>query len=182
MFVFLFLAAQYESWVLPLMIMLAVPLAMLGALNALWLRGIANDVYCQIGLVMLVGLASKNSILIVEFARRRREAGLSITEAAVDAAHVRLRPVLMTAFTFILGVIPMVIATGAGAASRNSLGTTVFGGMLVATMLSLGLVPVLFVVLENLRERVLRYRGKSLPPEEGEEGADTNKLPESADD
>ncbi|MFW6126923.1 MAG: efflux RND transporter permease subunit [Thermodesulfobacteriota bacterium] len=176
-FVFLFLAAQYESWVMPLMIMLAVPLAMLGALNALWVRGIANDVYCQIGLVMLVGLASKNSILIVEFARRRREAGLSITEAAVDAARTRLRPVLMTAFTFILGVIPMVIATGAGAASRNSLGTTVFGGMLVATMLSLGLVPVLFVVLENLRERVLRYRGKSLPMEEGQEEGDSRQPP-----
>ena len=176
-FVFLFLAAQYESWVMPLMIILAVPLAMLGALNALWLRGIANDVYCQIGLVMLVGLASKNSILIVEFARRRREAGLSITEAAVDAARTRLRPVLMTAFTFILGVIPMVIATGAGAASRNSLGTTVFGGMLVATMLSLGLVPVLFVVLENIRERVLRYRGKSLPMEERQKEADSRQPP-----
>ncbi|MFP3868315.1 MAG: efflux RND transporter permease subunit [Desulfobacteraceae bacterium] len=160
-FVFLFLAAQYESWVMPLMIMLAVPLAMLGALSTLWLRGIANDVYCQIGLVMLVGLASKNSILIVEFARQRRKAGLAIVEAAVEAARVRLRPVLMTAFTFILGVIPMVIATGAGAASRNSLGTTVFGGMLIATLLSLGLVPVLFVVLERLRERILRYRGKS---------------------
>ncbi len=176
-FVFLFLAAQYESWVMPLMIILAVPLAMLGALNALWLRGIANDVYCQIGLVMLVGLASKNSILIVEFARRRREAGLSITEAAVDAARTRLRPVLMTAFTFILGVIPMVIATGAGAASRNSLGTTVFGGMLVATMLSLGLVPVLFVVLENIRERVLRYRGKSLPMEERQKEGDSRQPP-----
>jgi hydrophobe/amphiphile efflux-1 (HAE1) family protein len=181
-FVFLFLAAQYESWVLPLMIMLAVPLAMLGALNALWVRGIANDVYCQIGLVMLVGLASKNSILIVEFARRRREAGLSITEAAMDAAQVRLRPVLMTAFTFILGVLPMVIATGAGAASRNSLGTTVFGGMLVATMLSLGLVPVLFVVLENLRERVLRHRGKSLPPEEGQEEAGSRQPPPSTEE
>ncbi|MFW6126932.1 MAG: efflux RND transporter permease subunit, partial [Thermodesulfobacteriota bacterium] len=181
-FVFLFLAAQYESWVMPLMIMLAVPLAMLGALNALWVRGIANDVYCQIGLVMLVGLASKNSILIVEFARRRREAGLSIAEAALDAARVRLRPVLMTAFTFILGVIPMVFATGAGAASRNSLGTTVFGGMLVATMLSLGLVPVLFVVLENLRERVLRYRGKSLPPEKGQDEADADKLPPTSEE
>ena len=181
-FVFLFLAAQYESWVLPLMIMLAVPLAMLGALNALWLRGIANDVYCQIGLVMLVGLASKNSILIVEFARRRREAGLSITEAAMDAARVRLRPVLMTAFTFILGVMPMVIATGAGAASRNSLGTTVFGGMLVATMLSLGLVPVLFVVLEGLRERVLRYRGKSLPAAAGEDQGDSDQQPPSGED
>jgi hydrophobe/amphiphile efflux-1 (HAE1) family protein len=180
-FVFLFLAAQYESWVMPLMIILAVPLAMLGALSALWSRGIANDVYCQIGLVMLVGLASKNSILIVEFARRRREAGLSIEQAAMDAARVRLRPVLMTAFTFILGVVPMVIATGAGAASRNSLGTTVFGGMLVATMLSLGLVPVLYVVLERLRERVLLYRGKSLPFDEEGKKSDSHRQPPSSD-
>jgi HAE1 family hydrophobic/amphiphilic exporter-1 len=176
-FVFLFLAAQYESWVMPLMIMLAVPLAMLGALSALWLRGTPNDVYCQIGLVMLVGLASKNSILIVEFARRRREAGLSIADAAMDAARVRLRPVLMTAFTFILGVVPMVIATGAGAASRNSLGTTVFGGMLVATMLSLGLVPVLFVVLERLRERILARRGRLPSPEEALETQNPSDKP-----
>jgi hydrophobe/amphiphile efflux-1 (HAE1) family protein len=162
-FVFLFLAAQYESWIMPLMIMLAVPLAMLGALSAIWLRGIPNDVYCQIGLVMLVALASKNSILIVEFARRRRESGLSITDAALDAVRVRLRPVLMTAFTFIFGVLPMVVATGAGAASRHSLGTTVFGGMLLATVISLGLVPVLYVVLEKLRERVLQWRGKPPP-------------------
>lgn len=164
---------------MPLMIMLAVPLAMLGALCALWLRGIPNDVYCQIGLVMLVGLASKNSILIVEFARRRREAGLSIADAARDAARVRLRPVLMTAFTFILGVVPMVIATGAGAASRNSLGTTVFGGMLVATMLSLGLVPVLFVVLERLREKVLGWRGRLPAREETQESQNPPDKPNS---
>jgi hydrophobe/amphiphile efflux-1 (HAE1) family protein len=180
-FVFLFLAAQYESWVMPLMIMLAVPLAMLGALSALWVRGIPNDIYCQSGLVMLVGLASKNSILIVEFARRRREAGLSIPEAAMEAARVRLRPVLMTAFTFILGVVPMVIATGAGAASRNSLGTTVFGGMLVATMLSLGLVPVLFVVLERLRERVFQMRGKALPTDEALESDNPQEKPRERD-
>ncbi len=180
-FVFLFLAAQYESWVMPLMIMLAVPLAMLGALSALWARSIANDVYCQIGLVMLVGLASKNSILIVEFARRRREAGLSIVEAAMEAARVRLRPVLMTAFTFILGVVPMVIATGAGAASRNSLGTTVFGGMLVATMLSLGLVPVLFVVLERMREKVFHMRGKPLPTDVELESRKPGKPPADPD-
>jgi len=124
-----------------------------------------------------VGLASKNSILIVEFARRRRETGLSITDAAMDAARVRLRPVLMTAFTFILGVFPMVIATGAGAASRNSLGTTVFGGMLVATMLSLGLVPVLFVVLERLREKILQVRGKTLPTDESPQSVHPPKTP-----
>ncbi len=152
-FVFLFLAAQYESWVMPLMVMLAVPLAILGALVAQHIRGIANDVYCQIGLVMLIGLASKNAILIVEFARELREQGMSVVEAAVHASRERLRPILMTAFAFILGVVPMVVAKGAGAASRHSLGTAVFGGMLASTLLSLVLVPVLYVVLERLRER-----------------------------
>ncbi len=152
-FAFLFLAAQYESWVMPLMVMLAVPLAILGALVAQHLRGIANDVYCQIGLVMLIGLASKNAILIVEFARELREQGMSIVDSAVNASRERLRPILMTAFAFILGVVPMVVATGAGAASRHSLGTAVFGGMLASTFLSLVLVPVLYVVLERLRER-----------------------------
>ena len=153
-FAFLFLAAQYESWVMPMMVMLAVPLAILGALLAQHIRGIANDVYCQIGLVLLIGLASKNAILIVEFARELRDRGTSIVEAAVQASRERLRPILMTAFAFILGVFPMVVATGAGAASRHSLGTAVFGGMLASTFLSLVLVPVLYVVLEKLRERV----------------------------
>jgi len=152
-FAFLFLAAQYESWVMPFMVMLAVPLAILGALVAQHIRGIANDVYCQIGLVMLIGLASKNAILIVEFARELRSRGMSIVEAAVHASRERLRPILMTAFSFILGVVPMVAAAGAGAASRHSLGTAVFGGMLASTFLSLVLVPVLYVVLERLRER-----------------------------
>jgi len=155
-FVFLFLAAQYESWVMPLMVMLAVPLAILGALLAQHIRGIDNDVYCQIGLVMLIGLASKNAILIVEFARELREQGTSIVEAAVQASRERLRPILMTAFAFILGVVPMVVAQGAGAASRHSLGTAVFGGMIASTFLSLVLVPVLYVVLEKLRERPLK--------------------------
>lgn len=160
-FAFLFLAAQYESWVMPLMVMLAVPLAILGALVAQHLRGIANDVYCQIGLVMLIGLASKNAILIVEFARELREQGMSIVEAAVNASKERLRPILMTAFAFILGVFPMVVATGAGAASRHSLGTAVFGGMLASTFLSLVLVPVLYVVLERLRERKEKDTGNN---------------------
>ena len=163
-FVFLFLAAQYESWVMPLMVMLAVPLAILGALLAQHIRGIANDVYCQIGLVMLIGLASKNAILIVEFARELRKQGISIVEAAVHASRERLRPILMTAFAFILGVVPMVVAQGAGAASRHSLGTAVFGGMLASTFLSLVLVPVLYVVLERLRERKGKAgNGESLP-------------------
>ena len=152
-FVFLFLAAQYESWVMPFMVMLSVPLALLGALFAQHVRGLANDIYCQIGLVMLIGLASKNAILIVEFARRRREEGLTIEQSAMEAARVRLRPILMTSFAFILGVLPLTIATGAGAAGRHSLGTAVFGGMVVSTFLNLVVVPVFYVVIERLRER-----------------------------
>ena len=152
-FVYLFLCAQYESWTMPMMVMLAVPLAIFGALIAQWLVGNYNDVYCQIGMVMLVGLASKNAILIVEFAANLRREGRTIVEAALEAAHLRLRPILMTAFAFILGVVPLVIASGAGAAARNSLGTTVFGGMLVSTILSLTVVPTLFVAIERLREK-----------------------------
>ncbi len=152
-FVFLFLAAQYESWSLPIIIMMAVPLAILGALVAQWWRGLYNDVYCQIGLVMLIGLASKNTILLVEFAKDKMAEGMSATEAALEAARIRLRPILMTALSFILGVIPLVVATGAGAASRHSLGTAVLGGMIASTFLSLGIVPILFVVVINFKER-----------------------------
>ena len=152
-FVFLFLAALYESWAMPFMVMLAVPLALLGAMLAQYFRGLSNDVYCQIGLVMLIGLASKNAILIVEFAKQRREEGLSVIDSAMQAAMIRLRPILMTAFAFILGVFPLVIASGAGANSRHSLGTAVFGGMIVSTLLSLIVVPVFYVIIENLRER-----------------------------
>ncbi|HVW54642.1 MAG TPA: multidrug efflux RND transporter permease subunit [Rhizobiaceae bacterium] len=151
-FVFLILAAQYESFAMPFMVLLAVPLALFGALLALWVRGMQIDVYSQIGFVMLVGLAAKNAILIVEFARRRREEGLSIVEAAMEAARLRLRPILMTAFAFILGVLPLMFATGAGAASRQSIGTAVFGGMLAATILSLMFVPVFYAVIERIRE------------------------------
>lgn len=152
-FVFLFMAALYESWSMPFMVMLTVPLAMLGALLAQWLRGLDNDIYCQIGLVMLIGLACKNAILIVEFAKRLRNDGAPIVDAAIQAATARLRPILMTALAFILGVLPLVVATGAGSASRHSLGTAVFGGMLASTLLSLLLVPVFFVLIERLRER-----------------------------
>jgi hydrophobe/amphiphile efflux-1 (HAE1) family protein len=151
-FVFLFLAAQYESWSMPFMVLLAVPLALLGAVLALYVRGMQIDVYSQVGFVMLIGLSAKNAILIVEFAKHRREQGLSIVEAAMEAARLRLRPILMTAFAFILGVVPLLVATGAGAASRQSIGTTVFGGMLAATLLSLAFVPVFYAVIERLRE------------------------------
>jgi HAE1 family hydrophobic/amphiphilic exporter-1 len=155
LFVFLVLAAQYESYIDPIIIMLAVPLAIFGALAAQTLRGFPNDVYCQIGLVMLIGLASKNSILIVEFANQLREQGLSITNAAIKASEQRLRPILMTAISTLVGIFPLVIAIGAGAGSRQSLGTTVFGGMLVATFLSLFVTPVLYIVIKQLSDRYL---------------------------
>jgi hydrophobe/amphiphile efflux-1 (HAE1) family protein len=152
--VFLFLAAQYESWSLPLVIMLVVPLAFLGALVGQAARGGSVDLYCQIGLITLIGLASKNSILIVEFARRRRDEGQGLVDAAREAAEIRFRPVVMTALSFILGTAPLVWATGAGAGARRSLGTSVFGGMLVATVLSLVLVPALYVVVQGAAERL----------------------------
>lgn len=151
-FVYLFLGAQYESWVMPLMVMLSVPLAMFGGIGAQWLLSHTNDVYCQIGMVMLIGLCSKNSILIVEFAQNLRDQGKPIIEAAIEASHLRLRPILMTAFSFILGVIPLATASGAGAAARRSLGTTVLGGMLVSTLLSLIVTPILYVTLQQMRE------------------------------
>ncbi|MCA1585330.1 MAG: efflux RND transporter permease subunit [Acidobacteria bacterium] len=147
--VYLVLAAQYESWVLPLIILLGVPLAVLGALSAQWIRGLANDVFCQVGLVMLIGLAAKNSILIVEFAEQLREQGRSIIDAAVEAARIRLRPILMTSLAFILGVLPLAFATGAGAGARNSVGTAVAGGMVASTILSIVFIPVLYVVIRT---------------------------------
>jgi HAE1 family hydrophobic/amphiphilic exporter-1 len=152
-FVYLTLAAQYESYVLPFIVLLGVPGAVLGALGALWTRGLTNDVYCQIGLVMLIGLASKNAILIVEFAEQLQEKGLSTMDAAVEAARIRLRPILMTSMAFILGVVPLVIAEGAGAAGRVSVGTTVFGGMIAATTLNLLFIPLLYVLVRKIVPR-----------------------------
>jgi len=152
-FVYLTLAAQYESYVLPFIVLLGVPGALLGALGALWTRGLTNDVYCQIGLVMLIGLASKNAILIVEFAEQLQEQGLSTLDAAVEAARIRLRPILMTSMAFILGVVPLVIAEGAGAAGRVSVGTTVFGGMIAATTLNLLFIPLLYVLVRMIVPR-----------------------------
>jgi hydrophobe/amphiphile efflux-1 (HAE1) family protein len=150
LFVFLVLAAQYESWLVPLAVILTVPLGVLGALGALWLGGLANDVYSQIGLGLLIGLAAKNAILIVEFAKVRGEQGLDIRAAAREAARIRFRPILMTSFAFILGSLPLVLASGAGAASRHSIGTTVVGGMLAVTVLGVLLVPAFFVAVESL--------------------------------
>ena len=148
--VFLILAAQYESWSLPFSVLLTTPIAIMGAFLALWVRDFSNDLYTQIGLVMLIGLSAKNAILIVEFARDKKAAGASIREAALGAADTRLRPILMTAFAFILGVIPLVIASGSGAVSRQVLGTVVMGGMLAATLISVFFVPVTFYVVEKL--------------------------------
>lgn len=151
--VYLTLSALYESFVLPFIILLAVPMALLGALSAQWLRGLQDDIYCQVGLVMLVGLASKNAILIVEFAEQLRKRGMTIVDSAIEAARIRLRPILMTSFAFIMGVVPLVVAAGAGENGRHSVGTTVFGGMIMSTILNLFFIPVLYLLIEGFRER-----------------------------
>jgi HAE1 family hydrophobic/amphiphilic exporter-1 len=148
--VYLTLAGQYESLTLPFIILLSVPLAIMGALAAQWGRGLINDVYCQIGLVMLIGLSAKNGILVVEFAEQLRARGMSIADAAVEAARIRLRPILMTSLAFILGVMPLVVASGAGREARHSVGTTVAGGMIASTFLNLAFIPVLYVVVKSL--------------------------------
>ena len=150
--VYLTLSAQYESFVLPFIVLLAVPMALLGALGAQWIRGLENDVFCQVGLVMLVGLSSKNAILIVEFAEQLRGRGVPLVEAAVQAAAIRFRPIIMTSLAFILGVVPLVLATGAGENGRHSVGTTVFGGMIMSTVLNLFFIPVLYLIIEGWRE------------------------------
>jgi HAE1 family hydrophobic/amphiphilic exporter-1/multidrug efflux pump len=153
--VFLILAAQYEKWSLPVAVVMAVPFALMGALTAVWLRGMPNDIYFQIGLVVLIGLASKNAILIVEFAAQKYAEGMSASDAALEAARLRLRPIIMTSLAFVLGVFPLVKASGAGAAARQSMGTGVFGGMIAATFIATIFVPLFFKWLE---------RGKQMPP------------------
>ena len=153
-FVYLFLAAQYESWLIPFAIILSVPLALLGAILSTWARSFDNNVYTQIGFVLLIGLCAKTAILIVEFAKQLREEGKTTLEAATDAAKLRFRPLLMTAISFILGVFPLVIASGAGAVSRQSLGTAVCGGMLFSTILGVLLIPVFYVVIQRTSEKI----------------------------
>jgi HAE1 family hydrophobic/amphiphilic exporter-1 len=160
-FVFLILAAQYESWSLPFSVLLTTPVAVFGAFFALWLGGYVNNVYAQIGLVMLIGLSAKNAILIVEFAKAEYQRGQSIEDAALAAARLRLRPILMTAFAFILGVAPLAFASGAGAAARRVMGTAVMGGMLAASLLAIFLIPVSFYVIEKLT-----HRGETRAPAE----------------
>ncbi len=153
--VYLILAAQYESWTIPFSVILSIPLAVLGAMGGLMYRGMDNNVYTQVGLVLLVGLGAKNAILIVEFAKALREQGKGIVEAAAESARQRLRPILMTALAFILGVTPMMLAKGAGAASQQAIGTAVFFGMIGNTLLGLVFTPVLYVVIQAIQEKVM---------------------------
>jgi len=159
-FGYLFLVGQYESWNIPLSIILSIPVASLGGLAGLRIAGLDLSIYAQIGLVLLVGLAAKNAILIVEFAKDRRQEGFPAAKAAVEGAKIRFRPVLMTAFTFIMGVAPMVIATGAGAGSRRAIGTTVFAGMLAATLVGIFLIPPLYYVFQTFREKGSAWRAR----------------------
>jgi HAE1 family hydrophobic/amphiphilic exporter-1 len=168
--VYLTLSAQYESFALPFIILLAVPMAVLGALGAVSLRGLDDNIYVQIGLVLLIGLSAKNSILIVEFAEQIRAQGKSVAESAILAAELRLRPILMTSFAFILGVLPLVFATGAGRLGRHSVGTAVVGGMMVSTLLNLIFIPVLYVILKTLLERMAGRDPDTLPPQSADEG------------
>ncbi|SUD41607.1 hydrophobe/amphiphile efflux-1 (HAE1) family protein [Ectopseudomonas mendocina] len=154
--VFLILAAQYERWTLPLAVVTAVPFAVFGAILAVWLRGIQNDVYFQVGLVTLIGLAAKNAILIVEFAVLLRAEGKGIFEAALEAAKLRFRPIVMTSLAFILGCVPLAISSGAGSASRHSIGTGVIGGMLAATLLATFLIPMFYLLVESAAQRMSR--------------------------
>ena len=151
--VFLILSAQYESWALPLAVILIVPMCLLSAMAGVWLKGSDNNVLTQIGFIVLVGLACKNAILIVEFARERVEHGLAPLEAAVEACRLRLRPILMTSFAFIMGVVPLVTAAGAGSEMRQAIGIAVFAGMLGVTLFGLFLTPVFFVTIESLLEK-----------------------------
>src|SRR5438045_9671261 len=148
--VFLLLAALYESWRLPWAVLLGSPLVALGAFFGVWLMGFDNNVYVQVGLIMLIGLAAKNAILIVEFAKAKHDEGKSVEEAALESARLRFRPILMTAFAFILGVVPLIRASGAGAGAQNVMGTAVFWGMLVATSLGVFLIPGNFAFVEGL--------------------------------
>jgi len=160
--VFLLLAALYESWKLPWAVLLGSPLVALGAFFGVWLMGFDNNVYVQVGLIMLIGLAAKNAILIVEFAKAKQDEGMSIQDAALESARLRFRPILMTAFAFILGVVPLMLASGAGSGAQNVMGTAVFWGMLVATFLGVFIIPGNFTFMQRLR---LRFWKKPIIPE-----------------
>ncbi|MCW0416536.1 Multidrug resistance protein MexB [Xanthomonas sacchari] len=158
--VFLVLAALYESWTIPLSVMLVVPLGLLGAVAAVMLRGLPNDVFFKVGLITIIGLSAKNAILIVEFARQLHRDGQGLLEAATNAARLRLRPILMTSLAFALGVVPLMLASGASAETQHAIGTGVFGGMVSGTVLAIFFVPAFFVCVVGLQERVARWRAR----------------------
>jgi HAE1 family hydrophobic/amphiphilic exporter-1/multidrug efflux pump len=176
-FVFLVLAALYESWAMPVAILLVIPFGILGAFLGLLLRGYDNNVYTQIALIMLIGLAAKNAILIVEFAKLRRDRGEPILQSAIDAARLRIRPIMMTSLAFIFGAIPLAIAFGAGAGARRAIGTAVVAGMLVATLIGVFFIPPFYVILQRLSERDWRLRRRRSPPPAG--GAAVTHSPSS---
>jgi HAE1 family hydrophobic/amphiphilic exporter-1 len=161
-FVFLLLAALYESWKLPWAVLLATPLVALGAFFGVWTRGFDNNVFVQVGLVMLIGLAAKNAILIVEFAKAKREEGMGIEESSLEAARLRFRPILMTAFAFIMGCVPLMLASGAGAGSMSVMGTSVVFGMSVATAAGVFIIPGLFAMVERIGKG--KRGGSEVPP------------------
>jgi multidrug efflux pump subunit AcrB len=152
-FVYFLLAAKYESWLLPIPVLLAIPFGVFGAFGLQWARGLQNNIYAQIGLIMLIGLVAKNAILIIEFAKQKHDSGQPLFDAALEGAKLRFRPILMTSFAFILGVVPLMTAAGAGAASRHALGTSVFGGMLMATICGVLVTPALYVAFQKIENR-----------------------------
>jgi HAE1 family hydrophobic/amphiphilic exporter-1 len=173
--VFMVLAALYESWTSPAAVIFAVPIALVGVLLALMIRGLDNNLYTQIGLVLMIALASKNAILIVEFARDLQREGMSVIEAAIEATSRRFRPIVMTSFAFILGVLPLLVARGAGAASQRAIGTVVFGGMLSSTLLAIPFVPVFYVVIQRLSERWARHKAAAKTEKTEAQEEDTKK-------